>query len=302
MEKKVFVTGANGFIGQHSLIPLLEEGYTVYACCHHLPVVKIPDVHYITCDLRDDENIEKILCDISVSYLLHFAWYVEPKKYMHSEQNIEWLNYSMKLIQLFIKYGGKRIVTAGTCAEYDWQNIHSSLKISENFSTQNNFSLYSASKTALGSLSYAFTKKYGLSAAHGRIFYLFGPGENTNRLIPSAISLLRNKQEIKLENGLYTRDYLYVKDVANAFVKILTSDITGSVNVGYGEGQNLLTLLKRIESIMGERNLIKVSTTASISEPISIIANINKLKMLGWRRKYSIEEALKEYCDFMNCM
>ena len=60
MEKKVFVTGANGFIGQHSLIPLLEEGYTVYACCHHLPVVKIPDVHYITCDLRDDENIKKV--------------------------------------------------------------------------------------------------------------------------------------------------------------------------------------------------------------------------------------------------
>ncbi len=303
MEKKILVTGANGFIGQNCLMLLMENsGYDVFACCHHLPAVKMPGIHYIECDLTNEESMEKALKDISASHLLHLAWYVEPGRYMHSKQNVKWLCCSLKLIQLFVKYGGKRVVTAGTCAEYDWKSISVDGIISEDFSANNNSSLYSSAKSALGNMAYAYMKEYGLSAAHGRIFYLFGPGENTHRLIPSAITLFKNKKAIELKNGLYVRDYLYVKDVASAFIKILFSEAEGAVNIGSGEGKSLFELLECVENMMEVDGLIKVNDTVNASEPMRIIANTNKLKLLGWTRKYSMEEALREYCELMRCV
>ena len=60
MEKKILVTGANGFIGQNCLMLLMENsGYDVFACCHHLPAVKMPGIHYIECDLTNEESMEK---------------------------------------------------------------------------------------------------------------------------------------------------------------------------------------------------------------------------------------------------
>lgn len=303
MEKKILVTGANGFIGQNCLMLLMENsGYDVFACCHHLPAVKIPGIHYIECDLTNEESMEKALKDISASHLLHLAWYVEPGRYMHSEQNIKWLCCSLKLIQLFVKYGGKRVVTAGTCAEYDWKSISGNGIISEDFSANNTSSLYSSAKSALGNMTYAYMKEYGLSAAHGRIFYLFGPGENVHRLIPSAITLFKDKKAVELKNGLYVRDYLYVKDVASAFIRILFSEAEGAVNIGSGEGKSLFELLECVENMMEVDGLIKVNDTVNTSEPMRIIANTNKLKLLGWTRKYSMEEALREYCELIRCV
>ncbi len=303
MKKRILITGANGFIGQNCLKLLQGNSeYHIFACCHHLPAVKMPGIHYIECDLTNDESIEKVLKDISVSYLPHLAWYVEPGKYMHSEQNIKWLCCSLKLIQLFVKYGGKRVVTAGTCAEYDWKSLPEDGIISEDFSTENKSSLYSSAKSALGNIVYVYMKEHGLSAAHGRIFYLFGPGENIHRLIPWAITSFKDKKAVELQNGLYVRDYLYVKDVASAFIRILFSEVEGPINIGSGEGKSLLELLECVKSIMEIDSLIKVNNTVNASEPMRIIADTNKLKMLGWGRKYAMEEALREYCGLISCV
>ncbi len=117
--KKVLLTGATGFIGKHTIPFLLSEGFEVHAISRNafpLP----PEVHIHPVDLFDDHQTTKLLKQIKVTHLLHFAWYAVPGKFWSSEANLKWVASSLKLIQEFVENGGKRLVVSGTCAEYEW--------------------------------------------------------------------------------------------------------------------------------------------------------------------------------------
>lgn len=299
MIGKVLITGASGFIGQNCLVPLLNEGFDVYACCRKKPECVNPDVNYIECDLLDSNAQFNMLNSISVSHLLHLAWYVEPGEYLHSSKNLEWLSASINLIKTFGDLGGKRIVTAGTCAEYEWSKIYGDIKIDELFSTQNNSTLYSAAKSSIGMLTNTYMRECGLSCAHGRVFYLYGPGEKKDRLVPQMFRNLKAGDSIELQNGRFIRDYLYVKDVANAFVSILASTVDGAVNIGSGEGISLSELVGIIKKVINKDGIINSLNTNSNNDPECIIADNAKLRSIGWNREYSHKRALEEYISLL---
>ena len=71
-------------------------------------------------DLLDREQTSALMKAVAPTHLLHFAWYAEPGKYWHSEENLRWVEASLRLLRAFAGAGGRRIVIAGTCAEYAW--------------------------------------------------------------------------------------------------------------------------------------------------------------------------------------
>ena len=295
---RVIVTGANGFIGQHCVKSLANAGHDVYAFCLKEPDNRIESVKYVILDLRDTESVNRYMKEISATHLLHLAWYVNPIDYMSSLQNIEWLNISTKLLETFVNNGGKRVVTAGTCAEYDWSLLDEyEKKIIEDFPKNNGTTLYPVCKLALGNIFAAYMKYNNLSAVHGRIFYLFGPGENDSRLVSSAIKSFTIGKEIILRNTGYVRDYMYVKDVADAFTRLIESDVIGAVNIASGVGINLFNLLKCVEKTFARvEGLVKTEASGDMpNPPLEITADVSKLKSIGWSPKYSIEEALIDY-------
>src|SRR5271166_1690858 len=81
---KVLVTGASGFIGWHTLTPLLEAGYEVHAvslrACEDGP----DGVVWHRADLLDGECVRSLLHRVRPSHLIHFAWFVAPGKYWTS--------------------------------------------------------------------------------------------------------------------------------------------------------------------------------------------------------------------------
>lgn len=292
----MLVTGASGFIGQHCLTALCDAGFSVYAICRRKPAVSTVGVTYLHCDLRDERLTNEIFHDIRPAYLLHLAWYVEPGKYLQSDENLAWLTLSIRLARQFVECGGQRLVTAGSCAEYDWKWIPQNGKLDEKSPLAYNGSLYSTTKISLGSIVESYLKQHGLSAAHARLFYLFGPGESSKRLVPQAISSIRQGVPFVLKNDGFVRDYLYVKDVASACACLLDSHLEGAVNIGSGQGCRLSDLLGELENVFSTSGLVHCQNEHScIEEPDRIIADIQKLESIGWSPRFSLPMAMKDY-------
>ena len=118
--KRVLVTGATGFIGRHSLAGLLAADYEVHAVTLEPPLVDPSSVVWHRADLLDTHHIPDLLATVRPSHLLHFAWYATPGRYWIAPENLQWVQASLGLLQAFTHAGGRRVVMAGTCAEYDW--------------------------------------------------------------------------------------------------------------------------------------------------------------------------------------
>ncbi len=298
--KKVIITGANGFIGRQCIPYLIEKNYEVH-CIYNSSVTdkNITDknatnknIEYHKCNLLNNEEQKNLIENIQPTHLLHFAWYTEHGKYWNSNENFKWVCSGMNLLKNFIDNGGKRIVIAGTCAEYDWNYSYYSESTPTNPS-----SLYGICKNTFHKISDNFLSQKNVSYSWGRIFYPYGDFENSNRLIPYTINSLLLNEQVNCRNENFIRDFLYVKDVASAFVELLDCNIKGSINIASGQPVVLKDLIYNIADILEKRHLIKF-TKESLNinkEPNTLLADVGKLKNeLKWSQKYSLSEGLSE--------
>ena len=215
--KRVLLTGATGFIGRHCLPLLIAQGYEVHAVYTKAVGENHLGLQWHKANLLDSHQAYMLMDKVQPTYLLHFAWYVVPGKCWMSPENVRWVQASQSLLQTFVKHGGDRVVMAGTCAEYDWkQGI-----CSENTTPLAPATLYGSCKNTLRESLEAFSKENDLSNAWGRIFFVYGPGEHPDRLVSSVICSLLRGESISCSSGHQKRDFLFVEDVASAFVALL---------------------------------------------------------------------------------
>jgi nucleoside-diphosphate-sugar epimerase len=210
------------------------------------------------------------------SHLLHLAWYVRPGSFWNAAENLDWLRASLFLAQQFELNGGRRIVTAGTCAEYDWSEDG---PFSETHSRMRPQTLYGAAKYALYLALEKFAETADLSFASGRIFFPLGPYEPAERFIPSVIRSLLKDEEARTSHGTQIRDFLYVDEIAKAFVALLDSDVTGAVNIASGRGSSLKDLAESIGKILNRSELLRIGALpARANEPPRIVADATRLR------------------------
>ena len=298
--KKVLITGASGFIGRFAIDSLLNKGYEVFAVyTNKIDHSIFPSkVNWLNCDLLNSYKTAELLSLVKPTHLLHLAWYTAHGKFWNAQENLDWVSASINLIKNFASNGGHRIVISGSCAEYDWDRQVENY--SENEKTVNYSSLYGACKSSLNSVLKAFSKSVGISSAWGRIFYLLGPYENPNRLVPSVIcSLLRN-QKVKCSHGNQIRDFLYVQDVAEAFVSLLDSSVEGSVNIASGEGIKIKDIIMNIAKKLSREELVLMgSLPAAKNEPLKLVADVNRLsKELNWLPKSNLDDSICKTIDW----
>ena len=290
--KRVLLTGASGFIGRHSLPFLLERGYDVHAVSSQPCVEDFAGVTWHQADLLEPAALEPLLARIRPTHLLHLAWYTEPGAYWQSAENLRWLEASLRLLQLFHRHGGERIVTAGTCAEYDWQHGLCSEKETPLIPT----TLYGVTKLALNDVTRVYSQSSALSSAWGRVFFLFGPHESPRRFVASIISSLLSGREARCSHGRQIRDFLFVKDVASAFVALLDSEVTGSVNLASGNPVSLASVAETTAGMLGHPELLRLGALQpSAGEPSVLVGDSGRLThQVGWRPSYSLEQGLNE--------
>lgn len=293
---KVIVTGASGFIGSHCLPLLVSDGYEVHAITSRAIPPEGTNVTWHSLNLLDFERIQELFFKVRPTHLLHLAWITEHGAYWNSIENFDWFKAGISILQKFTEAGGERIVMAGTCAEYDLRYGFCSERITPLYP----HSVYGSCKNSLQHLIASFCSQTGLSWAWGRIFFLYGPGENPSRLVPSVINALLRNQVARCTQGEQTRDYLYVKDVAGAFVKMLGSRIVGPFNIASGRAVTVRDMVNAIAGQIGRTDLIQFGGLAEKKdEPPVILADTRRLSQeIGWKPEYNLNEGLAETISY----
>ena len=290
--KRVLVTGAAGFVGKHCLPLLLDKGFEVHAADVVIPENNLHDVCWHNADLLDVQKTDELIESIRPTHLLHFAWYAKPGEYWNSVENIRWVEGSLRLLRAFHRTGGRRVVMAGTCAEYDWKYGY----CSEDVTPLAPSTLYGACKNATQHVLKEYSKVTGLSSAWGRIFFLYGPFENPGRLVPSVILNLLSNKEAPCSHGGQIRDFLYVKDVAAAFVALLASDVRGPVNIASEKPVALKGIILSIADLLDRKDLIRLGALPQKeNEPPILLGDTKRLsEELMWHPQYDLERGIRE--------
>ena len=294
--KRVLVTGARGFVGRSAIRELSRAGWQVDAVTSGEPP---PDIActWHRADLLDPRARESLIASTTADALLHLAWCAKPPGYWTDPKNLHWLSASLDLVRLFTERGGRRAVGAGTCAEYDW-NAGTCLEHSTPLLPT---SLYGSTKAACGSVLSAYSRQTDLSAAWGRVFFLFGPGDDSSRLLPSLVKALDSGQPATCRTGSHVRDFIHVDDAAGALVALLESDVTGPVNIASGMplpvGQFARAAAERT------RHPGRLSVEDGPPEHAVVTADVTRLREeVGWRPSVDIMTRIHEaVCWWQAC-
>lgn len=290
------MTGATGFVGTQVLAVLAREDWVVHGVRRGSTFTSEELAGPITWhvrDLRDPAAGASLIDRVRPTHVLHLAWNAEHGTYWTAADNDAWADATIVLAQALAESGGQRFVAAGTCAEYDWRNLTSPcLEDQTPLAPQ---TLYGQAKLRAGLGVLKIAAERGLSAAWGRLFFPYGPGEDPRRLIPSVVHALRTGARAKVSEGTQVRDFLHVSDAARAFVALLTHPLTGAVNIGSGIPVTVRALVEALARLAGRPEAVDFGAVPmQAGEPPMIVADVTRITSTGWRPHIPLDVGLAD--------
>lgn len=293
--KKVLLTGGGGFIGRHCVQLLRALDAEVHVVSRRY-AGNFGNVFCHSINLLEGGASRNLIEAVRPTHLLHFAWSTAPGEYWNAADNFQWVGASLELMRAFAEAGGQRVVMAGTCAEYDWDYGW----CSESITPLRPRTVYGVCKRSLGEMLAAYSAEFGLSSAWGRVFFLFGPFEHPDRLVPSVILPLLRGRPAVCTDGMQVRDFLHVEDVATAFVSLLNSDVQGDINICSGMGIEVREVVKMIAVQLGRVRLLRMGEIPRSSEdPPLLVGDNRRLRAeLGWSPSKAFEERLADTVEW----
>lgn len=284
--KKVFLTGGTGLIGKETIPFLQKNDFEIYA----LTIGNEPNsdgISYIKANLFDKTEIDKIMAEIRPEYLLHYAWL--STGLFNDNSNFDFLTSSIDLLKSFVKYGGKRVVMAGTYAEYGYHDQ----TLTEDMPAEP-INIYSQCKNFVRQISEAYCRNNNISFGWARIFSAFGKETDPRRLTSDVINHLRAGEPVTIRSGSLIRDYIYTKDIAAAFVAFLDSRVEGTVNICTGKDTSIHDYVMKIARTMGKEHLVIFQEQASPQQKRVVGDSTRLNKEVGFVPAYTIEQAINE--------
>ncbi len=271
------------------IAPLLKNGFEIHATSRAW--ITSTGVHCHGVDLLDEAAVSALVELVRPSHLIHLAWITESPAYWHSSLNVIWESRSMHLFEAFARAGGSRLVSAGSCAEYEW----GSDVLDEQATPEVPATPYGQAKLSLLRRAQALATKNRITFSWARFFFLFGPHERDGRFVPSIIDPLLRKNDAYCHHGKLNRDFLYVEDAGDAVVAIAMSGVNGVVNVGSGLASQLGAMAQEIGREMKLPNLVHIADDHTGREqPQSLVANTSRLNRdVGWTPRFDRQSALQ---------
>ena len=290
-QNKILITGGTGFIGHHLSKRCIKLGWSVTSLSSNSPKPNkiIQGVKYIKVDIRDKKKLFKIKKDFD--YIVNLAGYVD---HSNKKKTLESHYIGCKnLASLFLNKKIKKFVQVGSSIEYGKSR---SPQIENKKNSQSTFSVYGKAKLLSTKYLMAIYKKEKFPATVIRLYLVYGPKQDINRVIPITIKNALLDKKFNCSTGLQFRDFIYIDDVINAILKTLKNIKTNGeiINIGSNKPVRIKDLIIRICSLVGSGKPIFGKIKLRKDEIKSLYPNINKAhKILRWRPKISLNTGLK---------
>ncbi|HXY43376.1 MAG TPA: NAD(P)-dependent oxidoreductase [Acidimicrobiales bacterium] len=283
--RRVFITGATGFLGRRMAARLVARSVEVHASRHHSLAPDLGGVTWHTLDLGKEESIREVIETVGADALIHLAWKLDAG-YETSSENQAWVGRSLALASAFVESGGRSILMAGSCAEYDWSTV----PLSEESPCRPS-SPYGAAKLALYREVQSLNDDV-VTVVWPRLFFLFGEGERPERVIPRIIRDVAAGRSIDWIDADLRRDYLHADEATDAMVHLLCARVVGAVNVASGSAPTVREIARIVASALEKQEPAMRPPAPSSSSPLEIRADVGKLHRLGWVPSRTVDQAL----------
>jgi len=306
-NKKVLVTGSDGFIGSHLVECLVEEGCKVKAFVYYnsfnnwgwldtLSKKTLNKIEIFTGDVRDTNGVREAVKGMDIVF--HLAALIGIPYSYHSPDSYVDTNIkgTLNVLQAARDSGCEKILVTSTSEVYGTAKY---APIDENHPYQGQ-SPYSATKIGADRIAESFYRSFNLPVTIVRPFNTYGPRQSARAIIPTIITqLLNGKKEIKLGSLHPTRDFTFVKDAVSGFIEIAKSDktvgeeinIAAQSEISIGDLANkLISLINPGAKIFEEEKRLRPKN----SEVERLLGSNEKIKRLtDWEPTYSIDNGLK---------
>jgi len=311
-KRTVLVTGAGGFIGSHLTERLFGLGANIRAFVRYTSRADEGFIKYFSDDLR--KNIDIVYGDIreletvvkaadGVDVIFNLAALVGiPYSYIHPQEVIEANTIgTLNVLMAARDAGVEKLIQTSTSEVYGTARY---VPINEEHPKQPQ-SPYSASKIAADAIALSFYHSFDLPVAVIRPFNTYGPRQSDRAVIPSIISQVLTKDKLTLGNTTPTRDFTFVTDTAEGFIKTAESEksVGMEINIGTGQEISIEDLTKKIISLVGRDVVIehdKKRIRPARSEVERLCADNRKARnILGWLPKVSLTDGLEKTVDFI---
>jgi nucleoside-diphosphate-sugar epimerase len=294
---RVLLTGVTGFIGSHVARVLVEAGCDVHGLVRPgASRERIADLEGRLTIIEGDLAglaIPGVLATVAPEICLHLAWYAEPGRYLHAtDENLASLGESLGLVEALAASGCRRLVAAGTCAEYGAPAPGASV---DELSPTCPLTPYARAKQQFHLAAEDVAAQAGMEMAWARLFFLYGPWEHPARIVPSAVLACLAGNPFPATGGEQVRDYLHVADAAGALWAVAASGLTGVVNVCSGEAVTLRAVLEAVEAATRRPGTVRFGERAYVpGEWMWMVGANAKLLETGWCPAFGLEEGIAE--------
>ncbi|MEM2956388.1 MAG: GDP-mannose 4,6-dehydratase [Candidatus Pacearchaeota archaeon] len=299
---KVLVTGGAGFIGSHVTELLCDKGYEVtvfddLSTGYEEYVDK--RARFVKASLTDKEAIKNALKEhnavihLAAESVIEFSM-KNPEKTLKNN-----INNTINLLEAMRQNNIESLVFSSSAAVYG--NPSENKPIKED-TKKNPINPYGASKLIDEELLNVYYNCFNINSVALRYYNVYGPRDDqtpVTRAVPKWFkAVLTNKPIILNWEGKQIRDYIFVKDVAEAHLAVLGKKGCLQYNIGSGKGNSMLEILESVFKTCNKRTEI-IDAGERRGDPDYLVADISKIKKeIGWEPKTTLEEGMKITYDF----
>ena len=293
MNKKILIVGGTGFLGYHLAKKCLLKKWEVTSISTNSPkkIRFLPKVKYLTLDITKKKLISQKI-KLNYDFVVNFGGYVN-----HSEKLKTYKSHYIgckNLADIFKVKKIKSFIQIGSSVEYG--NIKSPQNENRKTDVKKLKSTYGQAKLMATNYLLRLNKKHNFPCTILRLYLVYGPNQDNNRLIPHTLQECLNDKAFKCSSGKQYRDFLFVDDLIKAIFKCFNNkkSIGEIINIGSGKPHNVKKVILFIKNKINLGKPIFGKIPLRRDEILRLFPNILKAKkILNWTPSTSFQRGIE---------
>jgi nucleoside-diphosphate-sugar epimerase len=282
---KVFLVGSSGLIGGEIYKKLLSNGYDLVTLDRNQ--TRGSQHQRLKGDIHKPDSYLELLRQWQPNIVISTSWITDKNSYRTSSHNWEYAESTINLARNAYRYGVQHFIGLGSCAELGFlARKEKPVSGADTYADSKSFTF-----NQIQSISIEAERRF----TWGRVFQVYGRGQDSNRLIPQLASSLSNGQQILLANPYQVFDWITSRDVASAIEYSIKMNLPTEIEIGTGIGTSVKAISEEAARILNSSPNLLQFADEPYAHPdwVSVIARTSSpLLTSGWKPNDNVSSGL----------